>query len=88
MEVIALNPYDDASTASKHPSFANSPFKVALSKGSWFNAFGLGTYPTTVLVDRYGVVCEIIPGAYDSTEAFERIFSPYIGDDYRQVLHP
>ena len=88
MEVIALNPYDDASTASKHPAFANSEFKVALAKGSWFKAFGTGAYPTTVLIDRYGVVCEIIGGAYDNTAAFSKRFATYVGDDYTQVIYP
>ena len=88
MEVVALNPYDSADVASKHPAFADSPFITALSKGSWFNAFGTGAYPTTVLIDRYGVVCEIIGGAYDSVEKFSSRFSTYIGESYTQVLHP
>ena len=56
--------------------------------GKWETTFGLRGYPTTVLIDRYGVVCEIINGAYDSVEKFSSRFSTYIGESYTQVLHP
>ena len=43
--------------------------------------FGVNSYPTTVVIDREGVVCEILVN-YTSEAEFERIFAKYTSDDY------
>jgi len=44
--------------------------------------FGVNAYPTTVIVDRYGLIAEIEPGAVTSTEKWTQAFDKYISDDY------
>lgn len=48
------------------------------------NMFGVSSYPTTVVIDGEGVVCEIHVGAIPSTEQFLNLFDPYLSDGYLQ----
>ncbi len=48
------------------------------------SAFGVNAYPTTVVIDRYGVVAFQNAGAEPEQEAWEKLFSKYASDDYSQ----
>ncbi len=43
-------------------------------------------YPTSVFVDRYGVICAIEVGAMTSLTQWVSVFSHFAGDDYEQKL--
>ena len=43
-------------------------------------------YPTSVFVDRYGVICAIEVGSMTSLTQWASVFDHFVGDDYKQVL--
>ena len=43
-------------------------------------------YPTTVIIDRYGVITMIEVGAVLGESKWQNIFDYFVGDDYKQVL--
>lgn len=59
---------------------------VASGAGEISGAFGVTGYPTTVVIDRYGVVCLIEGGALTNERAFRIMFDHFIGNDYEQKL--
>ena len=61
-------------------------FDVALDNLSLFSAFNVSGYPTSVMIDRYGVVTFIEPGAITSERAFDEIFKFFTAENYTQKL--
>lgn len=51
------------------------------------NAFNLSGYPTTVVIDRYGVVCFVYAGGIPSDAYWGYIMEAFIGDDYTQTIY-
>ena len=51
------------------------------------DAFSLSGYPTTVVIDRYGVVSFIYAGGLPSDAYWTYIFDAFVGDDYTQTLY-
>ncbi len=51
-----------------------------------FNAFGTGGYPTSVMIDRYGVICLIEIGGLPYLYPFTAMFDYFSADDYTQKL--
>ncbi len=47
--------------------------------------FGIKAYPTTVIVDRYGLIAEIAEGAVTQIEKWTQTFDEYIASDYEPV---
>ncbi len=43
-------------------------------------------YPTTVIIDRYGVICMIEVGAVLGDSKWKNVFDFFVGDDYKQTL--
>ncbi len=62
-------------------------FPVANEELGVGNAFSLSGYPTTVVVDRYGVVSFIYAGGLPSDAYWTYIFEAFIGEDYTQTLY-
>lgn len=52
-------------------------------------AFNYNGIPTTVIIDRFGVVCFQESGSMPSTESFTALFDYFLGDDYTesQILY-
>lgn len=82
MEILAMNPFDDLSTVKEYIQYKGVPYPMGLCSEKWSATFGLRGYPTSVLIDRNGVVKRIIVGALSSTEEFSAAFQPFFGDDY------
>ena len=52
-------------------------------------SFRTGSVPTSVVVDRFGVICFIASGAVPSQEAFQQLFDVFTAEDYTEsVLLP
>lgn len=91
VSIIAMDPlYDSSSTASYQES-RELTFTMASVSGSWTTGFNVNgaaidAYPTTVIVDRYGVICMIEEGALVSLRYWTSIFDHFTGDDYEQEL--
>lgn len=61
-------------------------FDIALDVEGLYNAFGVTGLPTSVMIDRYGVVTILHSGAITSERVFDVIFDFFTTDDYKQQL--
>ncbi len=83
--IIALDPVDK--TQNDVISWRDRlklDFDMALDTARVADHFTINGYPTTVVVDRYGVVSEIHTGAILSKSEWTDMFAKYASDDYRQ----
>ncbi len=84
--VIAIN--SGAETESEVVDFVASVgyvFDFVKDSGlfSTYNtAFNVKAYPTTVVIDRYGIIAHIESGSIPSTSTWKNLFDHYIADDY------
>lgn len=84
--VLALSPYDDAQTIADYQTNKGLTFPMAMDTAGLSTQFGVGSYPTTIVIDRYGVYCLREEGAQPSAQAFTDLLTPYIGADYSQSV--
>lgn len=88
LAIIALDPIADE-TISMIQSFQSQmqlTFNVAKEELGLSNAFGVAGYPTSVMVDRYGMIAMIEEGAITSERAFDVVFEHFTADNYEQKL--
>ncbi len=86
VEIVAINPFDDDGKIQKFQAEMGLSFPMAACQPGWANAFSVTGYPTSVMIDRYGVVCLIEVGALTSLRPFTSLFDHFTGDDYQQKL--
>lgn len=94
VEVLALSPLDDDDAIDAYmkkyieegalPAEGLS-FPVAYDDQGVIAQFNPSGAPTSVIVDRYGVVCLVVVGAMSAYQ-FEAIFEHFTADDYKQQL--
>ncbi len=87
IEILALNPLGEGSAAVK--SFQEThalPFPTAECPTSWAQVFGIAGYPTSIIIDQYGVICVVESGAITSLRPFVSAFEHFIAEDYEQKL--
>ncbi len=63
----------------------SDPDSLAIGKFGGFSAGSTG-YPTTILIDRYGVICMIEQGAIVGESKWNKIFDYFTADNYTQKL--
>ncbi len=102
IEVLALNNYEKYTgstndTASKIELFRDSEGLniplihdrtelMAAFDYSHSSSGGLGNYPISIMIDRYGVVCMIQVGAILGGNGFSVIFNHFASDEYEQKI--
>lgn len=87
VEIIGLNYLDGSNeTVKSFQENAGLSFPMAACPGAWFNVFGTQGAPTSIIVDRYGVICHIEEGALPSLRPFVSIFDYFTGPDYKQKI--
>lgn len=89
--IIALDPIDDMLTIRSFKSEFGLTFDVAPDTASLAAAFDVGTadgygFPTSIMVDRYGVIAMLEPGAITSERVFDIVFDHFTADNYEQKL--
>lgn len=86
--IIALDPYpqDDANGIKAFQAQHQLSFPLADCPESWSAVFGITGYPTSVFVDRYGVICAVEAGAITSKRPFVSAFDHFTADKYEQKL--
>ncbi len=96
IEIVALN-HNDADSEDAIKLFRDTSFDPPLSFPLAKDYTGIGPsfrmqvangrgYPTSIIVDRYGVICVIEEGGIVSEEPFIAMFEHFTGDDYQQKL--
>ncbi len=85
IEVLAMNPVNaDADEVAKFQSDNGYTFPMALCGKEWESAMQLKAYPTTVVVDRFGVISLIHEGTIPDAATFEGIFGYFSAEEYEQ----
>ena len=85
--VIALNPFEDNAAIRSFQAMYELELPMASCPSAWANAFGISGYPTSIVVDRYGVICLVEAGGITSLRPFQSLFQRFTGDDYTQALY-
>ena len=83
--VVALDPLDDNGTVAAFQSSMGLTFPMASVQAAWSQTFGITGYPTSIVVDRYGVICLIEVGGITSLRPFTSIFEHFTGE-YEQKI--
>ncbi len=86
VEVIAVDPLDGAAAVKSFAAAQDFAFPMADCPASWANSFSVQGYPTSVFIDRYGVICLIEAGAVTSNRPWVSAFEHFTGEDYKQTL--
>ncbi len=84
LEVIAISPVDSENAVSAYAKDMKLDFPMVSANLEWEQAFGFGGYPTTVVIDRYGMVAMMHTGAVTDKEAFASMFEHFTSDEYKQ----
>ncbi|MBQ7378201.1 MAG: TlpA family protein disulfide reductase [Clostridia bacterium] len=89
VEILALDPYgtDTESAISDFKANMGLSFPMIKDYNALYSAFGVTAFPTSVFVDRYGVICLIEEGALIGDQPFTVAFDHFTGDDYVQGLY-
>lgn len=88
IEIFALScePTDTDDVLAKFAADMGLTFKIGQDPVDFLYALGVGSIPTTLMVDRFGTICFIESGAQTSVSAFMRLFDAFIGDDYTESV--
>lgn len=90
IEVITMNPTDiTGDDAEKIIAFRDEmglTMPMAACSSQWLSALGFAAYPTTVIIDRYGLICLVESAAVTEVGAFEAAFEHFTSDNYQQKL--
>ena len=88
--VLALNPPsingDTIFDIKQYRDNMGLTFDVALDYEGLYSAFGIEGYPTTIIIDRYGIVTLVQIGAFLTDRSFDRMFEYFTSDDYQHKL--
>ena len=85
--VIALDPLEQTDAVAGYQASMGLTFPMAACPAAWSATFSISGYPTSVIVDRYGMICLIEVGGITSLRPFTSIFETFTGDDYEQKLY-
>ena len=85
--IIALNPMEQDPAIASFQSQYGLSFPMAACPAAWSAAFNISGYPTSIAVDRYGVICLVEAGGITSLRPFISIFDHFTGDSYNQTLY-
>ena len=84
--VLAVNPVDKDVNAISHCwKDLGLTFPMAAVDSKWASIMNVQSYPTSIVIDRYGTVC-LVTGTAPSAEVFEKIFAYYTADNYSQTV--
>lgn len=85
--VIALDPMDDNAAVEGFKNSMGLTFPMAACQPTWSATFSIQGYPTSIVVDRYGMICLIEVGGLTSSRPFNSIFEAFTAEDYQQKIY-
>ena len=85
IEVLALNPVDGTDeTVAAFKEELKLTFPMAACDPDWAKAMQLKAYPTTFIIDRFGVISLIHTGSITSAKVFTDAFAHFTAEEYAQ----
>ena len=88
IEIIALS-CEATNTPDVLAAFVDNmgmPFKVTQDTPDFATKFGVTGIPTSIVVDRNGVICFIESGSLPDVGSFTRLFDVFVADDYTEPV--
>ena len=85
--VVALDPLDQDEVVAGYQSSMGLTFPMAACPSVWSATFNISGYPTSLVIDRYGMICLIEVGGITSLRPFTSIFETFTADDYEQKVY-
>lgn len=82
--IIALNPMEKNPAVASFQAQNGLTFPMAECPAAWSSVFGISGYPTSVVVDRYGVICLVEAGGITSLRPFTSMFAHFTAEPYEQ----
>jgi len=84
IEIIAISnkPSDSSPVIEAFKSEYELTFPMAYDSVGITNLFNVSNFPTTIFVDRYGIIAYAYEGSVESKEEMCEIFEKFVGDDY------
>lgn len=87
VEIIALNPTDGMEAIQAFQQKRGLSFPMAPCRPSDAREAGVSAYPTSIFIDRDGVVCLIHVGAITKADDFRAVFAAFTGEDYTSRVY-
>ena len=87
VEIVALNPSDGMEAIRAFQQKRSLSFPMAPCRASTAREAGVSAYPTSIFIDRDGVVCLIHVGAITQADDFRAVFKAFTGDDYSTRIY-
>ena len=87
VEIVALNPSDGMEAIRAFQQKRSLSFPMAPCRASTAREAGVSAYPTSIFIDRDGVVCLIHVGAITQADDFRAVFEAFTGDDYSTRIY-
>ena len=86
--LLALNPVaeDDNAAISAFKAANGLTFPMAKVDAKWAEQIKNIAYPTTVVIDRYGMAALLHTGGIDNAKTFEDTFAYFAAEDYAQAV--
>lgn len=81
-EIIALSPFDSKESIVTFQEELSLSFPMASCSRDLVMGFGIGSYPTSVVIDREGRICLIHSGAITESQVFHKLFQTFTAEDY------
>lgn len=88
VEILALScePTDDNAKLADFAAQLKLTFPMAQDTVSMAQKLRASSIPTTVVVDRFGVICYWESGALPDADSFVRLFDAFVGEDYTESV--
>lgn len=87
LEILAVNPYDGTNeTVADYQRKHELTFPMAVIGEEWAQRMRIQGYPTTVVIDRNGIVSFVHTGMITTVEEFDKLFGFYTAEDYEQTI--
>lgn len=84
--IIAVNPFEEDPAIESFQAQYGLTFPMAKCPSSWSATFNISGYPTSVIVDRYGMISLIEAGGITSITPFINMFDHFSAENYEQKI--
>lgn len=85
--VLAMNPADtDNEKIRAYAKEQGFTFPMGACDSKWLDAMNVFGYPTTVVIDRYGMITLVNGAAFESTTEIKDVLKYFTAEDYAQAM--
>lgn len=86
VEIYAINPIDSAASGSAYQKDKELTFPMGEDRVGLGTSFNVNAYPTTIVIDKYGLIAASHDGGQPDTAFWSNLFNIYTDDNYVQNI--